>query len=113
MTLAVATAAFGLSAAGDYPIRPAAMTKTRLTRGFWFDRLETNRTATLKADWAKCNETPRVGRVTVDGLVVRGESPKELVKAISFDDINHDSRSSGKGTIGQLTVLPSPVPRTR
>lgn len=54
-----------------------------------------------------------VGRVTVDGLVVRGESPKELVKAISFDDINHDSRSSGKGTIGQLTVLPSPVPRTR
>ena len=64
MILAVATAAFGLSAAGDYPIRPAAMTKTRLTRGFWFDRLETNRTATLKADWAKCNETPRVANFT-------------------------------------------------
>ena len=50
--------------AADYPIRSAEMTKTRVTRGFWFDRLETNRTATLKADWAKCNETPRVANFT-------------------------------------------------
>ena len=50
--------------ASDYPIRSAEMTKTRVTRGFWFDRLETNRTATLKADWAKCNETPRVANFT-------------------------------------------------
>ena len=50
--------------ASGYPIRSAEMTKTRVTRGFWFDRLETNRTATLKADWAKCNETPRVANFT-------------------------------------------------
>ena len=47
-------------AATDYPIRSAEMTKTRVTRGFWFDRIETNRTATLKSNWAKCNETPSI-----------------------------------------------------
>ena len=50
--------------ASDYPIRSAEMTKTRVTRGFWFDRLETNRLSTLKADWTKCNETPRVANFT-------------------------------------------------
>ena len=58
----VAAVVFGATSGllADYPIRSAAMTKTRVTRGFWFDRLETNRTATLKSNWAKCNETPRI-----------------------------------------------------
>ena len=50
--------------AADYPIRSAEMTKVRVTRGFWFDRLETNRLVTLKADLAKCNETPRIANFT-------------------------------------------------
>ena len=55
-------ASFALAA--DYPIRSAEMTKVKVTRGFWFDRLETNRTATLKSNLAKCNETPRIANFT-------------------------------------------------
>ena len=50
--------------AADYPIRSAEMTKVRVTGGFWFDRIETNRTATLKSNWAKCDETPRIANFT-------------------------------------------------
>ena len=48
----------------DYPIKSAEMTKVRVTGGFWFDRIETNRTATLKSNLAKCNETPRIANFT-------------------------------------------------
>ena len=58
-SLAVASAS-----AADYPIKSAEMTKVKVTRGFWFDRLETNRTATLKSNLAKCNETPRIANFT-------------------------------------------------
>ena len=51
-------------AAPDYPIRAASMTETRVTGGFWFDRLATNRLSTLKTDFAKCNETPRIANFT-------------------------------------------------
>ena len=51
-------------AASDYPIKSAETTKVRVTGGFWFDRLETNRLVTLKADLAKCNETPRIANFT-------------------------------------------------
>lgn len=50
--------------AADYPIKSAEMTKVRVTGGFWFDRIETNRTATLKSNLAKCNETPRIANFT-------------------------------------------------
>ncbi|MCQ2388354.1 MAG: glycoside hydrolase family 127 protein [Kiritimatiellae bacterium] len=48
----------------DYPIRAAALTQVKVTGGFWFDRIETNRTATLKSSIAKCNETPRIANFT-------------------------------------------------
>ena len=48
----------------DYPIRAASMTKAHVTGGFWFDRLATNRLVTLKTDFAKCNETPRIANFT-------------------------------------------------
>ena len=51
-------------AATDYPIQSAEMTKVKVTAGFWFDRIETNRTATLKSNLAKCNETPRIANFT-------------------------------------------------
>ena len=57
--LAVASAA-----AADYPIKAAPMTAVKVTGGFWFDRIETNRLVTLKADFAKCNETPRIANIS-------------------------------------------------
>lgn len=52
------------SFAADYPIKAASMTKTQVTGGFWFDRIATNRLVTLKTDFAKCNETPRIANFT-------------------------------------------------
>ncbi len=46
----------------------------------------------------------RVGRITVEGLNVRGKSPDELVRATVFDDVNRDGRSSGRGVIGKLEI---------
>ena len=42
----------------------AGLRDAKVTRGFWFDRLETNRLVTLKTDFAKCNETPRIANIT-------------------------------------------------
>ena len=46
--------------AGDYPIRSADLRKVQVTGGLWASRIETNRLVTLKTDFAKCEETPRI-----------------------------------------------------
>ena len=58
--------------AADYPIQAAKMTDVKVTGGFWFDRLATNRTATLKTSFAKCNETPRIANFTNCAARVKG-----------------------------------------
>ena len=58
-SLAVASAS-----AADYPIQAAKMTDVKVTGGFWFDRIETNRLSTLRTCFAKCNETPRIANFT-------------------------------------------------
>ena len=85
----------------DYPIRLAAMTKTRVTRGFWFDRLETNRTATLKSNWAKCNETPRIANFTNAANRAAG-----TFRGIPFDD--SDVYKVVEGTAYVLAAHPDP-----
>ena len=62
LSLVLCLAAFVVAA--DYPIKSVEMTKVKVTGGFWFDRIETNRTATLKSNLAKCNETPRIANFT-------------------------------------------------
>ena len=76
-SLAVASAV-----AADYPIRAAKMTDVKVTGGFWFDRLATNRAVTLKADFAKCNETPRIANFT--NCAARAKGGK--FGGIFFDD---------------------------
>ena len=68
-------------AASDYPIRSPKMIDVKVTRGFWFDRLETNRTATLTSNWAKCNETPRIANFTNAAIHAVG-----TFGGIPFDD---------------------------
>jgi len=48
----------------DYPYRAADLTSVKVTGGFWLPRVETNRLVTLKACFAKCNETPRIANFT-------------------------------------------------
>ena len=56
--------ALNVPAGDDYPLRHPDFASARTTRGFWFDRIETNRTATLESNWRKCNETPRIANFT-------------------------------------------------
>ncbi|TSD63451.1 glycoside hydrolase family 127 protein [Inquilinus sp. KBS0705] len=44
----------------DYPIQPLAFTKVKLTDHFWSSRIETNRTVTIPASFARCESTGRV-----------------------------------------------------
>jgi DUF1680 family protein len=44
----------------DYPIQPVAFTNVKLTDHFWTQRIETNRTVTIPASFARCESTGRV-----------------------------------------------------
>ncbi len=44
----------------DYPIKPVSFTDVTFNDNFWQPRLETNRTATLPANFKKCEETERI-----------------------------------------------------
>ena len=44
----------------DYPIQPVSFTKVKLTDNFWLPRIETNRTVTIPASFARCETTGRV-----------------------------------------------------
>ena len=44
----------------DYPIQPVAFTKVKLDDKFWSPRIETNRTVTIPASFARCENTGRV-----------------------------------------------------
>ena len=62
VTFVLFAAPFAIAA--DYPITAVEMTRVKVTGGFWFDRIETNRLVTLKTCFAKCNETPRIANFT-------------------------------------------------
>ena len=59
-----AAVVLGAMAGNDYPIKSAAMRNVQVKEGFWLSRFETNRLVTLKTDFAKCNETPRIANFT-------------------------------------------------
>lgn len=44
----------------DYPIQPVAFTRVKLDDSFWLPRIETNRTVTIPASFARCENTGRV-----------------------------------------------------
>jgi len=44
----------------DYPIQPLSFTKVKLDDTFWSPRIETNRTVTIPASFARCENTGRI-----------------------------------------------------
>lgn len=44
----------------DYPIKPVSFTDVKLSDKFWASRIETNRTVTIPASFARCENTGRV-----------------------------------------------------
>jgi DUF1680 family protein len=66
----------------DYPIQPVPFTQVHITDGFWFDRMETNRTVTIPYA-IKMNET--TGRVT-NLEIAAGLQTGEYCTRYPFDD---------------------------
>jgi len=74
-------AAVPAAAGPDYPITPVGFTKVRVTGGLWAARLETNRTATLPANFHKCEETGRIANFEKAAGLKEGKH-----EGIFFDD---------------------------
>lgn len=53
-----------LPAGADYPYSLPKLTDVAVTGGFWLPRMETNRIVTLKANFARCQETDRIANLT-------------------------------------------------
>ncbi len=51
---------FAFAQQKDYPIQPVSFTKVKLDDTFWLPRIETNRTVTIPASFARCENTGRV-----------------------------------------------------
>lgn len=66
----------------DYPIQPVPFTQVHISDGFWFDRMETNRTVTIPYA-IKMNET--TGRVT-NLEIAAGLKTGEYCTRYPFDD---------------------------
>lgn len=44
----------------DYPFQPISFTEVKIQDGFWYSRIETNRTVSIPYDFKKCEETGRI-----------------------------------------------------
>jgi len=94
----------GLSASAqkqDYPIQPVPFTSVKLTDQFWTSRIETNRTATIPASFARCESTGRV-----KNFVMAAEHKGKFCTTYPFDDT--DIYKTIEGASYSLAVHPDP-----
>ncbi len=97
-------ASVGLSASAqkqDYPIQPVPFTSVKLTDQFWTSRIETNRTATIPASFARCESTGRV-----KNFVMAAEHKGKFCTTYPFDDT--DIYKTIEGASYSLAVHPDP-----
>jgi len=87
--------------AQDYPIQPVSFTKVRLDDRFWLPRIETNRTVTIPASFARCENTGRVKNFEM-AAVHKGK----FCTKFPFDDT--DIYKTIEGASYSLAVHPDP-----
>jgi len=85
----------------DYPIQPITFEKVAVTKGFWAERLETNRRSTLPACLKKCEETGCIHNFEVAGGLKDGG-----FQGIFFND--SDVFKIVEGAAYTLTMKPDP-----
>lgn len=86
----------------DYPIQPVSFTKVILTDRFWAPRIETNRTVTIPASFARCEATGRVNNFRM-AAVQKGK----FCTKYPFDDT--DIYKTIEGASYSLAVHPDRV----
>src|ERR1700710_1041402 len=65
----------------DYPIQPVPFTSVKLNDQFWTPRIETNRTVTIPASFARCDSTGRI-----KNFVMAAEHKGKFCTVYPFDD---------------------------
>ncbi|HEY4323717.1 MAG TPA: glycoside hydrolase family 127 protein [Mucilaginibacter sp.] len=85
----------------DYPIQPVPFTSVKLTDQFWTSKIETNRTATIPASFARCESTGRV-----KNFVMAAEHTGKFCTTYPFDDT--DIYKTIEGASYSLAVHPDP-----
>ena len=83
----------------DYPIQTVLFTQVNLTDHFWLPRIETNRTVTIPASFARCESTGRV-----NNFVMAAERKGKFCTKYPFDDT--DIYKTIEGASYSLAVYP-------
>lgn len=65
----------------DYPIQAVDFTRVKLSDHFWLPRIETNRTVTIPASFARCESTGRV-----ENFVMAAQKKGKFCTRYPFDD---------------------------
>jgi DUF1680 family protein len=86
----------------DYPIMGIPFNKVHLNDHFWSPKIETNRTVTIPASFAKCEEMGRMDNFLIAGGVMEGKTKGEM----PFDDT--DVYKIIEGASYSLTTTPDP-----
>jgi DUF1680 family protein len=90
------------ASAQDYPIQPVSFTKVKLDDMFWTPRIETNRTVTIPASFARCENTGRV-----KNFEMAAARQGKFCTKYPFDDT--DIYKTIEGASYSLAVHPDPV----
>jgi DUF1680 family protein len=85
----------------DYPIQPVPFTSVKLSDQFWTPRIETNRTVTIPASFARCESTGRV-----KNFVMAAEHKGKFCTVYPFDDT--DIYKTIEGASYSLAEHPDP-----
>jgi len=85
----------------DYPIQPVPFTSVKLTDQFWSPKIETNRTATIPASFARCESTGRI-----KNFVMAAQHKGKFCTTYPFDDT--DIYKTIEGASYSLAVYPDP-----
>ena len=84
----------------DYPIQGVPFNEVKISDQFWLPKIETNRTVTIPASFAKCEEMGRM-----DNFLIAGGKMEGKVKgAMPFDDT--DVYKIIEGAAYSMTVTP-------
>lgn len=103
VSLLLATCISGIVCAQsrDYPIQPVPFTSVKLSDQFWTSRIETNRTVTIPASFARCESTGRI-----KNFVMAAEHKGKFCTAYPFDDT--DIYKTIEGASYSLAEHPDP-----
>src|SRR6201746_156780 len=85
----------------DYPIQPVPFTSVKLNDHFWTPRIETNRTVTIPASFARCESTVRV-----KNFEMAAEHKGKFCTVYPFDDT--DIYKTIEGASYSLAEHPDP-----